>query len=359
MSDTSADPAPVGDEVLLRGLFGAGQAGPSGESWQVARRKGHLLVLARHGRSGLARGLQLYRALRPAGRLYRATLSGISESPAWRLLPSETFAATADGLVARLESHGRVEAMLFGNPVQEHRRVILQMTAPEGRRWVAKAGFTPAACVAVEREAAVLEAHGGQMAGVPRPVEVLRGDGDIALVMDEVAGIPLESLEEALAGAIELLGQWFQEGEPRALEDFEASGRLRAGWPGGFPERLAGLPLLPAFAHGDFALWNLLGSADGRVAAVDWEWAAADQLPGLDLVHLIVQERAMGLRRSGSDLVDGSLELLRRPSVAGFLGRCGWPGPELALACYASLLNPIFTGPKGPDLERLCRLAEA
>ncbi len=323
----------------------------------MARRQGHLLVLARRERGGLARGLELYRALRPMGRAYRAVLASLSKSPAWSLLPSRVFAASPEGLVSRLEAAGRVDAILFGNPVQEHRRVILLMTTAGGRRRVIKAGFTPAAIAAVEREAVVLEQHGGRIEGLPRPVEVLRRDGETALVMEETPGVPVGSLEEGLEGAIELLGGWFQGGESRPLGSFDVFPQLLGSWPGAasFEE----LSLQPAFAHGDFALWNLLKAADGRVAAVDWEWAAVEQLPGLDLVHLVLQEQAMRQRKSGDALVDGTLEVLRRPIVASFLERCGWPRPELPLACYACLLNPIFTGPKGPDLERLCRLAEA
>jgi hypothetical protein len=73
-------------------------------------------------------------------------------------------------------------------------------------------------------------------------------------------------------------------------------------------------------AHGDFAPWNLLGTADGWVL-IDWEDAAAEEAPFLDLCHYLVQGHAMLGRPS------------RRAVIDGFRSGTGWVGG--AVAAYA------------------------
>jgi hypothetical protein len=79
--------------------------------------------------------------------------------------------------------------------------------------------------------------------------------------------------------------------------------------------------LVPGPAHGDFAPWNLLRTADGWVL-IDWEDAAAQEAPFLDLCHYLVQGHAMLGRPS------------RRAVVEGFRAGAGWVGR--AVAAYAA-----------------------
>jgi Ser/Thr protein kinase RdoA (MazF antagonist) len=78
--------------------------------------------------------------------------------------------------------------------------------------------------------------------------------------------------------------------------------------------------LVPGPAHGDFAPWNLLRTADGWVL-IDWEDAAAEEAPFLDLCHYLVQGHAMLGRPS------------RQAVVEGFRSGSGWVGR--AVAAYA------------------------
>jgi hypothetical protein len=78
--------------------------------------------------------------------------------------------------------------------------------------------------------------------------------------------------------------------------------------------------LQPGPAHGDFAPWSLLRTADGWVL-IDWEDAAAAEAPFLDLCHYLVQGHAMLGRPSRQAVLDG------------FRDQRGWVG--LAVAAYA------------------------
>jgi hypothetical protein len=340
--------------VLLNGLFGNG----SGGIWQEARRAGQVLVLARARRGCLADMLRFYRALRPAGRLYRAGMSWISRGGGWKCLPSRELGT--GGLVAMVEQelHAEVLGVVFGNPTQRHRRAILRLKLGDGRRWVMKAGFSPESIDAVNRELAVLTRWGGNIPGVPEPQLVMQRDQLAAFAVPEVAGYPLASplgKQDRMA----LLRGWTRQHDRRPLREWARWGELVARWPAGSEgalERLGRTDVARAFCHGDFAAWNLLvDSATGTVRAVDWEWAEADGIAGLDLVHGLLQWEAMVRRKRGTCLVDATLEAMAEPAAAQFLGECGWPDAASALAVLTATLNPIFTGPGDAEFAQLVR----
>lgn len=82
----------------------------------------------------------------------------------------------------------------------------------------------------------------------------------------------------------------------------------------------------PSRIHGDFAPWNLL-HAEGRWALIDWERAAATDIPYYDLIHFVTE----------------SSMLIGRPSLdetaRGFTGR-GWIGRSVAAYAEAARLVP-------------------
>lgn len=361
MDVISADSAlPKQDQMLLEGLFGAPGTGGGERVWQYARKSGHLLVLAGSERGGLAAALRWYRALRPAGRAYRSLLTSISLSPAWSLLPAARIVSGPDGFVARFEAATgrRVTAMLFGNPVQRHRRVVLRAVKEGEDPWVVKVGFSPEAVEAIEREKRILAEASGYIPGMYGFEETDVGAKGAMIVTRELPGDPLWDPMAKTEQAVALLREWTRFGERRELSSFKAWSRITGGWAGsskGLRERIGGVSLATAFSHGDFAAWNLLvDPVRGTLSAVDWELADPDGVPGWDIVHFFCQDQAMIHRQEGARLVSATLESLRKEPVASFLRECGWPTPELAFATYASALNPIFSGPKGEVLEALC-----
>jgi len=357
MTGSDGNGSGIPDGLLLGGLFGNRPGEASDDLWQTAWRSGHLLALARHEKGALANILRFYRALRPAGRAYRWSMSVASRGLLYRLLPSRLL--PANGFVRQFETATgrRITGMLFGNPVQRHRRVIAYAEADGQPAWLLKVGFTPEAVVAIRREQAILMEANGKVPQVPRIVYQQDDAGIAAVGTAELAGEPMRGPDRHLAAAVELLRSWTRFGESRAFADFTVwpglAGALR-GQPTVWLERLGRLRLVPVFSHGDFAAWNLLIDPAGKpIVAVDWEWATISGVPGWDLVHLFCQHAAMVMKADDAGMVRYALEWLGQPIAKDYLAACGWPGAELALATYAGGLNPIFRGPRGEPLERL------
>ena len=77
-------------------------------------------------------------------------------------------------------------------------------------------------------------------------------------------------LAHRLAGTPDVIDEVTRSSLNQILEKLEDTTRLPAVW-----------------VHGDFAPWNLKWVGRGKLRAVDWEFAEAGELPGLDVVHYI------------------------------------------------------------------------
>lgn len=62
--------------------------------------------------------------------------------------------------------------------------------------------------------------------------------------------------------------------------------------------------------HGDLTPWNLICLKGGGLAAIDWEYANLDGLPGLDLAHYVLQVSGLIYRRSPSRTFDAAVRFL-------------------------------------------------
>jgi aminoglycoside phosphotransferase (APT) family kinase protein len=84
---------------------------------------------------------------------------------------------------------------------------------------------------------------------------------------------------------------------------------------------LRGRQLAVGWIHGDFWLGNLLTTSDGSAVTgiVDWEWAADEELPAHDILHLLLYTRCLVEHR---DLGDILCELLNGAP---------WPADDAAL----------------------------
>lgn len=347
----------ISDELLLGGLFGDAPQSGTGELWQTAWRSGHLLALARREPTNMAEILRFYRALRLAGRAYQGWMSLASRSPFWGLLPARSYPAR--GFIQKFESTTgrRVTAVLFGNPIQSHRRVILRAERHGEQVWFVKVGFSPDAVAAIRRELSILTEANGSIPDVPNIAFQLDEAGTAALGTVELPGIPLRGPENHLTAAVNLLQTWTRFDEARPLASFSVWPKIAAAFSAADPaliQRLGELVLPPAFSHGDFAAWNLIvDPVTGSLAAVDWEWADRDGVPGWDLIHLYCQQAAMVMRANDAGIASYTLRLMNQPAAAAYLKACGWPSPETAFATYASCLNPIFRGPSPAVLPHL------
>lgn len=360
----------VSDDQLLMGLFGQAGAVESiggaavdevgGELWQHVRKRGHLLLLAKAGRGGIAQGIRFYRAQRHGARVFRALHRIVSASPLWPLVPAELRAG--GGLVGVIEADGKseVRAILFGNPEPSHRRAILQVVRANGSREMVKAGFCPESMAAVEREAEFLRHYGGSVAGVPELREDLSDRRWRAISCAEVPGKPAGAPNRWLKGGLELLAGWEIQDDSCLLQTWSAWPQcLAAAQAMEFSEnqievlgKLGNAQVRRAYMHGDFAPWNLLveGSA---VRAIDWEWASADGLAGLDLVHAWYQWNAMVRKVPAGRLLVRTLRDLEGPRTREALLASGWPTPASALLVHALRLNPIYSAPTAQAVRNL------
>ena len=134
-----------------------------------------------------------------------------------------------------------------------------------------------------------------------------------------------------------ILHDWLLPKPPRPLCDFPA-------WKSssGCPEASAAevqaaskIQLRPCLRHGDFAPWNLLQRADGTWVAVDWEEGCAEDAPGLDLIHDLLQEEFLIQRSSPAEAKANIGAALPKPPYAKYLTACGWSGHERILLDWA------------------------
>jgi aminoglycoside phosphotransferase (APT) family kinase protein len=92
-------------------------------------------------------------------------------------------------------------------------------------------------------------------------------------------------------------------------------------------EALAGRTLPLSWVHGDFVLGNILASSDGEavLGIVDWELAAPEDVPSIDLVSLLVSARVQRERKAVGQV------------VRDFVGGDRWTTFERALLDSADL----------------------
>ncbi|HEU4587265.1 MAG TPA: hypothetical protein VFS11_01355 [Gemmatimonadales bacterium] len=204
--------------------------------------------------------------------------------------------------------------LLTGGPRSVSKVVTLVFDEPDPHpRLAIKAPRVPASFLPLRREAAALEALGrrapsARRSGVPRYL-FLREDGGVPLVGESaVVGRPLELLltrdslrSWAMQGTdwlVDLAGSaparsaaqcWHAVVQPVLGDIAAAFGPVLD--PGSL-ERAAGVlrelgDLPPVCEQRDFAPWNVLVSADGELAVLDWESAAVEGLPALDLLYFL------------------------------------------------------------------------
>ncbi len=98
----------------------------------------------------------------------------------------------------------------------------------------------------------------------------------------------------------------------RSLLDSDRSGAANA-----FVGRLRGLSFPTVVAHGDFAPWNVIETADGGIRLIDWESGTLDGFPFVDEAHWVLQVAGLVKRYSAQRCIDGFLAVTEHWSVAG------------------------------------------
>lgn len=220
----------------------------------------------------------------------------------------------------------------------EIRRAILSYETSDG--WeVAKLAFGPEGRRVIEGEAEAIRGMPAGLPGIPRVLGVHHGPEFTMLRMPYEKGRSFTPRD--VDDAICLLDAWIPD-QPAveitcfpewpmiegALEGFENREEVIAA--------LTAQQLVPMVRHGDFARWNLIRRRDGSVVVLDWEWGHPAGMPGLDLVHFVLQDARLVARMEAAEAIAHTMDLLARPPFCEHLRRCGWLDSPL-LPILASL----------------------
>lgn len=227
---------------------------------------------------------------------------------------------------------------MLGSPEHRIRRAILSYETADGRE-VAKLAFGPEGRRIIEGEAAAIRGLPAGFDGIPKILGVHHGQALSVLRMPHEQGRPFAPKDTR--DAIRFLDSWIPEHPPQeaprfpewpsimaALDGFENHGQIT--------KAIAGQMLIPSIRHGDFARWNLIRRRDGSMVVLDWEWGHPAGMPGLDLVHLVLQDARLVARMQASEAIGHTIDKLSRPPFCDHLRRCGWVGSPL-LPILASL----------------------
>ena len=335
----------MSDTDLLERVLG--MLDPGARDMGVLRRGGRLLLCLPADRGAAARTLRLYQPQRFLARASVTMVDGLIRC-GWHgtMLPKVSVAGeVADVTPALAEiAHGTCGVML-GSPEHRVRRAIASFKTANG--WeVAKIAFGCDGWEVIGGEVDALRSLPENMPGIPTVLGVHRGT-DLALMrMPYFQGRVLG--QDETAAAVALLDSWRSHLPAKPLREFPE-------WPvieralglnpngGEAVERLSRFQLRPVIRHGDFARWNLLRTDRGDLMVLDWEWAVASGMPGIDLIHFFAQEARLVKRQTPMAVIRSVERSLQRDDCRNYLAATGWQGDARA----AILASIAFTGGSG------------
>jgi phosphotransferase family enzyme len=306
-------------------------------------------------------------ASRPAGswlrRLLRPLWSGLARlgllAPVYAVAraPGAAAEGTEDGDLDRILGTAAAITLLTGGR-RSINKVVGLAFVPGGHRpeLVVKLARVPEAEGGLEREAEVLERlqrERPELGGAPRLLARGRRAGAPGIVETAIQGRPLldsltpEAFPDLAARVTRFLIQLA--GRPTPLPPAEWGHRLLeqpldrlerqfgpvlpAGAAGRARRLLAGLGPLPLVCeHRDCAPWNIVLTAGGAPALLDWESAEPRGLPGLDLIYFL---------SNSVFVLEGALEAGRtREAYAGMLDPAS-PYGRAASACSVEYMDAV------------------
>jgi hypothetical protein len=260
-------------------------------------------LVPRGPRGTAAAALAMYQPMLPRSRVVWEAGRVLAAAGGLRLLPrGDAPPRAARAALAPHLPPGATLAVARVIHPQRQRWVALVLDRDGGCLALAKVGAPGTAADELAREAAAIETYGPLLAAPLSAPKVLASEPGLLL------------LEAA---------SWRPRWRPWRLDPEVARAMgtfFRAG------------ARAPGPAHGDFAPWNLLRTPDGWVL-IDWEDAAAEEAPFLDLCHYLVQGHAMLGRPS------------RQTVVEGFRSGAGWVGAAVAAYADGAGLPPAEAEP--------------
>jgi hypothetical protein len=207
---------------------------------------------------------------------------------------------------------------------------------------VCKIAFGSVGHEILSHEATMLRALTTEFPNIPQVIDFTHNGEATLLRMPYQDGLPWR--QEDLAPLLELLESWSDRDEVRALSDFpewiwiESALRRFPKWENRIAS-LAALRVRPSIRHGDLTRPNLRLNNNGKLLVHDWERGSLNGIPGIDLVHFLVQDRLFRKRMSPSAVVDSVLEELSTGESAKLLRHLGWAVRENELMAICLALN--------------------
>ena len=210
--------------------------------------------------------------------------------------------------------------LFIGNPAHLHPRVLFCRKTSSGWEF-GKFCPTSGGRALLEHEASMLRTA----EKFPGTAPTLRG-----LELTERGGVlKTEYLDSCSANPspserISLLAKWLYPMPSRPLNEFHIWQILAPLLSAQSISLAESIPLRPCLRHGDFAPWNILRTKSGRLMAVDWESGCAEDAPGFDWVHDLLQHEFL-LQKSAFPIA--KLRILKKMETgpgAAYLTSCGW-----------------------------------
>ncbi|MES2659827.1 MAG: phosphotransferase [Verrucomicrobiota bacterium] len=314
---------------------------PSSGCLHPVMRNGHVLLGLPGDSEASGRTLGLYQPQRFAARAMVSILRGLSAAGLHRVFLSKT--RITGGPAALNPAIPGIEpgscGILLGSPEHTTRRAIA-CYRNAGDWEVAKISFGEAGLRILEKESEALRQLQPHAPGVPGLLGLHRAEGVTVLRMPYVSGHPIAP--GAPTDALELLTCWIGKHAPKPVTEFPEWPDIESALSGSDAgshrlKQLAGECLRPVVCHGDFARWNLLRKPDGKLVVLDWEWGHQGGLPGVDLVHYILQDARLVKRMTPGDAILATRDALDSPACRSYLKTTGWSNDPLLtiLACLA------------------------
>jgi hypothetical protein len=223
--------------------------------------------------------------------------------------------------------------VLLGNPVHSVPRAIFLLQ--EGQAWrVGKFVPDPHQQQILQREKELLDLAAHQGGHAPRCLGWKPCGSGGALWTEWLAA---QEGNPSTTDRLRILHDWLLPKPLRPLSEFPAW-KSSSGWPEASAAEVQAasrIQLRPCLRHGDFAPWNLLQGADGTWVAVDWEEGCAEDAPGLDLIHDLLQKEFLIRRSPLAEAKAKIFAALQEPPCAEYLTACGWSGHERILLGWA------------------------
>jgi hypothetical protein len=212
---------------------------------------------------------------------------------------------------------------------------------------VVKLAFGPDSAKILDREAVMLKKLWAYPS-VPEIRDYQTSGNSARLHMTWQDGVAWHSHD--ISQIIGLLKCWKSNQEPKPLKSYPEWKSILAGFEGlpewqSRAEEWSQFMLRPSIRHGDLTRPNLRRSPSGALWVHDWERGSFDGVPGLDLVHFLIQDVSFRNLISPQKVIQHVLKQLNAEPCRQWIQAIGWkdgPVPLLASTIAFNIGSEYF-----------------